>query len=493
MKYLLGIDIGTSGVKTLLIKEDGTIAGKSTKEYSLETPMASWAQQNPQDWWNAAVESIREVLRQSSIQPSEVTGIGLSGQMHGSVFLDKTGKVLRPCILWCDQRTTKQCEYITKKVGSKKLISLVSNPVLTGFTAGKILWVKENEPKIYKKISKVLLPKDYIRYKLTGVYATEVSDASGTLLLDVKKRKWSKELLDILEIPLSWMPDCYESTFISASINEEAAFLTGLKKSTPVAGGGGDQAAGAVGSGVVEPGIISVTIGTSGVVFAYSDKPKTDLQGRVHTFCHAVPDKWHVMGVMLSAGGAFQWFRNNIGTASYNILTDNTKNIPAGSEGLIFLPYLSGERTPHCDPYARGVFFGLTLKHTKEHMAKAVLEGVGFGLKDSLEILRSMKIPVKQIRVSGGGAKSMVWMQILADIFGAELVTINTTEGAAYGAALLAGVGTKVYKSIKEACEKTINVTGRITPNKKNTEIYKHHHLLFTSLYKGLKNNFKSI
>ncbi len=500
MKYLIGIDIGTTGVKTILINQKGAVVAKSIKEYPLQTPKPGWAEQNPEDWWQATVASLKEIL--TKINPADIAGIGLSGQMHGSVFLDKNNRVLRPCILWCDQRTTKQCEDITAKIGAKKLIKLVANPALTGFTAGKVLWVRDNEPALYKKIRRILLPKDYIRFRLTNTFATEVSDASGTLFLDVKNRGWSKELLKKLDIPLEWLPACSESSEITGEITGAVAKLTGLKAGMPVVGGGGDQAAQAVGTGIVKMGIISITIGTSGVVFAFSDKPLYDPRGRLHTFCHAVPGKWHVMGVMLAAGGSLQWFRNNLGQEEitlakkravdpYEILINNTKSIPPGSEGLVFLPYLCGERTPHADPDARGVFFGLTLKHTKAHLTRSVLEGVCFGLRDSLEIIKDMGILINEVRVSGGGARSKIWLQILADVINYEIITVEPAEGAAYGVALLAGVGTGVYQDIYQACRKSIKITSRLKPNPENVKIYNQRYRVFKSLYVSLKDKFK--
>ena len=503
MKYLLGIDIGTTGVKTLLINQAGAIIGRAIKEYPMQTPKPGWAEQDPTDWWQAVVGSIKEIIKSTRIPSGNIIGIGLSGQMHGSVFLDKNNKVLRPCILWCDQRTSKECDYITKKVGAKRLIGLVGNPALTGFTAGMVLWVRNNEPAIYRKIAHVLLPKDYIRFRLTNEFATEVSDASGTLFLDVKNRKWSEQLLSELDIPIEWMSRCYESIEVTGRITAEIAKLTGLKTGTPVMGGGGDQAAQAIGTGIVTPGVISVNIGTSGVVFAYSQKPQFDPAGRVHTFCHAVPGQWHVMGVMLAAGGSLCWLRNNLGQEEirqarqrkvdpYEILITDAQDIPAGSEGLIFLPYLSGERTPHCDPDARGVFFGLSLKHTKQHMTKAVLEGICFGLRDGLEIIKGMGIPVKEIRLTGGGARSKIWAQMLADILDREIVTVEPAEGSAYGAALLAGIGVGVYRNAIQACRNTLKLKGRIKPRKKNVTIYARHYETFKSLYAALRPEFKA-
>ena len=424
--------------------------------------------------------------------------------MHGLVALDKNNKVLRPSILWCDQRTVKQCDYITKKIGAERLKKLVYNPALTGFTAGKILWMRDNEPELYKKINKVLLPKDYIRFKLTGVFATEVSDASGMLLLDVKNRRWSDTLLKELKIKKTILADCLESEKISAYVNSEAAKVTGLAVKTPVGGGGGDQAASAIGCGIVESGIISVTIGTSGVVFAFSDKIKLDKPGRIHTFCHAVKGKWHTMGVMLSAGGSLKWFKDTlckeeIALAAkkkidpYDIILKGLDKIPPGSENLIFLPYLSGERSPYADPYARGVFIGLGLRHTKKHMARAVLEGITFGLRDTVEIMRSLKIPVKEIRVTGGGARSKLWLQMLADIFGQEVVTVNMTEGGALGVALLAGVGAGIYPDISKICKKLITTKKGAKPDKKNVKIYDSYYKMYKKTYLNLKDEFKEL
>ena len=492
MIYLMGIDIGTTGVKTLVLDEKGKVITSITEEYPLYTPKPNWAEQKPDHWWKATVQTIKKTLRK--VKPAKIAAIGLSGQMHGSVFLDKDYKVLRPCILWCDQRTAKECYQITKIIGEEKLIKLTCNPALTGFTAGKILWVRNNEPEVYEKIHKILLPKDYIRFCLTGQFATEVSDASGTLLFNVRNRKWSDEILNELSISKELLPECFESTIISGKISGSASKRTGLLEGTPVVGGGGDQAAQAVGSGIVKPGIISTTIGTSGVVFAFAEEVKTDPHGRVHTFCHAVPGKWHVMGVMLQAGGSLRWFRDNFYPGeSYDVLMKKAEKIPPGSEGLIFLPYLTGERTPHADPYARGVFFGLTLRHTKTHMLRAVLEGVSYGMRDSLEIIKGMRINVNQIRTSGGGAKSKSWRQIQTDINGVKTLTINATEGAAYGAAILAGAGIKVFHSVESACDEIIKVTGETKPIKQNSDIYDEYYRVYRTLYGNLKDNFKHL
>jgi xylulokinase len=423
--------------------------------------------------------------------------------MHGLVLLDERGEVLRPCIMWNDQRTGPQCEAITEAIGEQRLLELIGNPVLPGFTAPKIVWVREHEPEVYARAAHVLLPKDYVRFRLTGAYATEVSDASGTALLDVQHRRWSEEMLAALEIPPGWLPECFESPVVSAVISPGAAEETGLLPGTPVVGGGGDQAAQAVGSGIVREGVVSVTLGTSGVVFAASEQYRIEPQGRLHAFCHAVPDEWHLMGVMLSAAGSLRWYRDSLGGEEraqaavtgadpYDILVAQAATAPAGSEGLLFLPYLSGERTPHPDPDARGVFFGLTLRHGKPHMVRSVIEGVTYGLRDSLELARSMGLRVEQVRASGGGARSALWRQILADIFESEIVLTNVTEGAAFGAALLAGVGVGAFSSVEEACERTIQITSRVEPGP-DRELYADYYPIYRSLYPSLKEQFKRV
>lgn len=506
MNYLLGIDIGTSGTKTLLINasKGGEVVASSTKTYPLYTPKPLWAEQEPEDWWQGTIASIQEVLRESGIDPKQIKGIGLSGQMHGSVFLDQNNSVLRPAILWCDQRTQAECDWIMDTVGREKTVELISNPVLTGFTAGKIIWLRNNEPEIYKQVKKVLLPKDYVRLRLTGEFATEVSDASGTALFNVTKRDWAYEMLDAIGIPQDWMPKAYESPEVSGRISAEAAALTGLAEGTPIVGGGGDQAAGAVGNGVVEPGIISSTVGTSGVVFAFADKPVVDPELRVHTFCHAVPDKWHVMGVMLSAGGSLRWYRDTfadtetavakaLGKDPYDLMCNEAAKVPVGSEGLIFLPYLTGERTPYPNPHARGVFFGITLRSDRSHFVRAVLEGVAYGLRDSFGILDTMGVPISQVRASGGGARSDVWRQIQADVTGYDHVTINIDEGPALGVALLAGVGTGIYPSVAEACRSVIKVATTTKSNPAAKKNYDGFYAVYQSLYGALEPGFDTV
>lgn len=504
MAYLMGIDIGTTGAKTLLINEEGKVIATNTQEYPLHTPRPNWAEQDPNDWWEGTINSIKNVLSEVGVGGEEIKGVGLSGQMHGSVFLDRNHNVLRPCILWCDQRTAKQCNYITEKIGRERLIQLTCNPALTGFTAGKILWVRENEPQVYERTHKILLPKDYIRFKLTGEFATEVSDASGTLLFDVRKRRWSDEMLEELDIDRDFMPKCFESPVVSGKITDEVARITGLKSGTPVVGGGGDNAAAAVGSGIVRAGRVFSSLGTSGVVFAHSNQVEVDPSLRVHTFCHAVPGTWHVMGVMLAAGGSFRWFRDNLGTEEveqareegvdpYEILTRKAAEAKPGCDGLIFLPYLSGERTPHANPNAKGVFFGLSLSHRKAHLIRAVLEGVTFGMRDSLEIIKGMGIPVEEVRALGGGARSSLWRQMQADIMNEDILTINVAEGAGYGAAVLAGVGTKMYENVQEACDNLISTTSRTKPNKENVQLYEDYYRVFQQLYPPLVESFDKV
>ncbi len=505
MSIYLGIDIGTSGTKTIAVHVDGAILASATVEYPLSTPKPGWSEQDPQHWWQATVEGVQRVLKSGKFKASDVKGIGLSGQMHGSVFLDAKHEVIRPALLWNDQRTAAECTEIEEKAGGRKaLIKLVANPALTGFTAPKILWLRNNEPKNFDKTVKVLLPKDYVRFRLTGEFATEVSDASGTLLLDVQKRKWSSALLGKLDLDASLLPTVYESEEVSGHLTKEVANLLGLPVGTPVVGGGGDQAASAIGNGIVKKGVVSATMGTSGVVFAHSDEMQVDPDGRAHTFCHAVRGKWHVMGCVLSAGGSLQWYRNQLGQAEvaaagplgvdpYELITAQAAKAPVGSEGLVFLPYLTGERTPHADPDAKGAWVGLTLRHTRSHLARAVIEGATFAMRDSLEIIEGMNIPVKEIRLSGGGARSAFWRQVQADIYGQKVVTINASEGPAYGVALLAMAGTGAYGDVVEACKKTIQVVETTAPNAKAKKAYDAIFPVYQQLYRSLKQDFKTL
>ena len=504
MALLIGIDVGTSGTRALLCTEKGQIITSAVEEYPLHTPKPSWSEQDPKDWWEATQVVVSMVMEKSGIMPSEVKGIGLSGQMHGAVFLDETGDVLRRAILWNDQRTAAECEEMENTIGRERLLELACNPALTGFTAPKILWVRKNEPEIYEKTRKILLPKDYVRFRMTGEFATEVSDAAGTLLLDVPKRAWSSDILSALQIDASLLPSVHESPEVSATLSKEGAAALGLAPGTPVVGGGGDQAAGAVGNGIVTTGVISATMGTSGVVFAFSDEVLTDPQGRLHTFCHAVPGKWHVMGVVLAAGGSFQWFRNNLGDLEieqakrigcdpYEILTEVAAEAAPGCEGLFWLPYLTGERTPHADPYARACWIGLTQRHTKQELTRSVMEGATFAMRDSLQIIRELGIPINQIRLSGGGARSEFWRQLQADIYGSDVCIINTEEGPAYGAALLAAVGTGIYSSVEEACHATIRVVGTTRADPGTQAVYNLAYPVYRKLYASLKDDFRDI
>ena len=491
----LGLDVSTTGAKALLIDGTGEVVSSATTALPLSTPKPLWSEQDPHDWWDGIVASIRRALADAGATGEEVQAIGLTGQMHGLTLLDADGEVLRPAILWNDQRTGAQCDEIHARVGTSRFIQITGNRALTGFTAPKILWVREHEPEIYARAAHVLLPKDYIRYRLTGAYGTDKAGAAGTVLFDLQARDWSPEVLEALELPADWLPKTYEGPEVTSAISEEAAALTGLRAGTPVVGGGGDQAAGAVGVGAVEPGIVGLVLGTSGVVFASTGAPFVEPEGRLHAFCHSVPETWHLMGVMLSAAGSLQWFRDTLAPdLSFDELTAGAAEIPAGAEGLLFLPYLTGERTPYPDPLARAGFVGLTLRHGKAHMTRAVLEGVAFGLRDSMELMKASGLgEIRQIRVSGGGAKSALWRQILADVMGSELVTVNTTEGAAYGAALLAGVGAGAWANVPAACAAAVRVVDRVAPQAEPVEVYERMYPLYRGLYPALKATFDAV
>jgi xylulokinase len=505
MSLFLGIDIGTSGTKTLVCREDGEVLATATAEHPCYFPQPGWSEQEPEDWWTSTVESTKAALAKAGERTDQVRGIGLSGQMHGSVFLDRDNKVLRRALLWNDQRTAEQCAEIESRAGGRpQLIQLVSNPAFTGFTAPKILWVRQHEPHLYERTAKVLLPKDYIRFRLTGEFANEVSDASGTLLLNVKERKWSDELLGRLELSKSLLPACHESQEVTGKLHRSAAEALGLPVGTPVVGGGGDQAAGAVGNGIVRPGIVSATLGTSGVVFAHADAPQTHPEGRVHTMCHAVKGAWHMMGVVLSAGGSLQWFRNHFAQAEvelarqrhidpYELILAEAAQTPPGAEGLYFMPYLTGERHPYSDPNARGGWIGLTVRHGWRHLARAVVEGVTYAMRDCLEIMRDMGVAPSEARLSGGGARGAFWRQLQADIYGQRCVTINAKEGPAYGVAILAMVGTGAYASVPEACAATIRVVEEIAPCKANVARYNRLYAEYRQLYPALSSHFNRI
>lgn len=494
----LGIDLGTSSVKIVIMNETGEITGSVSKDYEVNYPKAGWAEQSPEDWWKATKDGIRDLLIQTNIEGTTVKGIGFSGQMHGLVILDKEGNVLRPAILWCDQRTQEECDYLNLGIGQDKISQYTGNMALTGFTAPKLLWVRKHEREIFDNIEHVLLPKDFIRYKLTGVFATDVSDASGMLMLDVKERKWSKEMLEILGLNEEVLPQVYESWEVTGRLTKEVAEYTGLSEETLVVGGAGDQAAGAVGTGIVESGILSVALGTSGVVFACSNKYEVDEANRLHSFCHS-NGKWHQMGVMLSAASCLKWWALDINKDiqaegdAFDYLLEEAGKAPVGSNGVIFLPYLMGERTPYSDPNAKGVFFGLNITSSRADMTRAVLEGVCFGLRDSLEILKSLNVSVEAVRVSGGGAKSPLWRQILADVFGVKVEVISSKEGPAYGAAILAAVGCGLFETVDEACEKLIKVTASVNPIPENVEKYNKVYSVYNGLYPILKESFEKI
>jgi len=506
MEYTLGIDLGTTGVKVLLVSEKGEVVASGKGEYPLLMPRPNWAEQDVADWWNATVTAVRSCLAQACATTGKevkVAAVGLSGQMHGSVFIGNKGEVLRPAILWNDQRTAEQCRQITDIVGAEKLVELTSNRALAGFTAPKILWLKQNEPGYYAKVSKILLPKDYLRYKLTGAFATEVSDASGTLLFNVRERKWSAEMLDALEITGGWLPDCFESTVISSRVSASAAKLTGLAEGTPIVGGGGDQAAGAVGNGIVNTGVASCVLGTSGVVFWHCDTPAYDPQARLHSFCHAVPGKWHMMGVTLAAGGSLRWFRDNLcqdikmdaekkGIDPYETITGMAQRVSVGAEGLLFLPYLAGERTPYADADARGAFLGLSLRHTREHMARSVMEGITMSLKDCLELGKQSGVPASRIYLSGGGARSAFWQQMAADIFEIEVARVGIDEGPAYGAALLAAAGVGIHDSVQAACAACVRVKDAAKPASAEVDRYRRLYGIYSALYPALAGFFDS-
>ncbi len=505
MSVTLGIDIGTSGTKTLAIDDRGTVLASASAEYPCSHPNPGWSEQDPELWWDATIKTVQSVLAAATFAPADVKGIGLSGQMHGSVFLDQAGAVIRPALLWNDQRTAVECREIEARAGGREaLMKMVANPALTGFTAPKLLWVRRVEPASWDRVRQVLLPKDYVRYRLTGAFATEVSDASGTLLLDVVNRRWSRELLGKLEIDPSLLPPCYESPEVSSVVSETGFKATGVPKGTPVVGGGGDQPAGAVGNGIVRQGVVSATIGTSGVVFAHADQPGFDPLGRLQRGCHAVPGAWHLMGVVLSAGGSFRWFRNELGKAEvargkeqgidpYYVLTAEAALAGPGAEGLFFLPYLTGERTPHFDPDAKGGWIGLTIRHGRPHLIRALLEGVTFAMRDSLELIREMGVGINQIRLSGGGARNALWRQIQADIYGGEVHTLNSNEGPAFGVALLAQVGTGAFRSVPEACDATIRTVESTTVDPKVKAFYDKSYVVYQKLYRDLRESFRSI
>lgn len=478
MSVLVGLDVGTGGARAVAVDESGEVVAEASSEYPLNTPRPGWTEQDPADWWEGAKEALGKVAAEAG----EMVGIGLTGQMHGSVFLDGSDRVIRPALLWNDQRTQAQCDEITSAVGEERLISIAGNPALTGFQAPKIVWLREEEPENYGRISRVLLPKDYVRLRLTGEYATDASDAAGTLLLDVRARDWSAEILDALEIPRYWMPEVYEGPENTGALREDVAAELGLPPGIPVAAGGGDNAAAAVGTGIVGPGLVNSSVGTSGVLFAHASEFNPDPSGRLHAFCHAVPGAYHLMGVTLSAGGSLSWWRETLG-GDYDELVEAGSGVQPGSEGLIFLPYLSGERTPHLDPGARGAFFGLTARHGEAHMTRAVMEGVIFSLRDSLEIMRTLGVPIEDVRATGGGARSGLWRQLQADIYATPIRRTVADEGPAYGAALLAGVASGVYSDVDEASSVVELREETTEPDQERAKIYEDYYEVYRSLY----------
>ena len=493
---LLGIDIGTTGVKVILLEEGGSIAANVTEEYETSTPGPLWSEQNTADWWNATCVAVQKALQSSGKNNSDIKGVSASGQMVGLVLLDRGGQPLRPCIMWNDQRSVKEAKDLTAQIGLETILAETSNPMFASFVAPKLEWVRRNESEVYDKVRHVLLPKDYITYMLTGNFATEVSDASGTCLLNIERRAWSDAMIANLGISREWLPDCVESDQIVGEVTPEAAAATGLAPGTPVVAGAGDQPAQSLGCGIVKPGLCSVTVGTSGVVFAQADRHIRHPEGLLHAFCHSVRGQWYAMGVMLSAGGSFQWLRDTLGAVgpiSFDQLTRLAEDVSPGSDGLIFLPYLSGERMPYDDPLARGGWIGLTQRHSLAHLVRAVMEGITFGLYDLLQIMRGLDMDIQSIYASGGAAESRLWRQMMADIFNARVITTNATQGAAFGAAMLAGIGTGVFKDATEAAEATIVVTGSTDPNQQSHEAYARAFDLYRSLYPRLKDSFQEM
>lgn len=504
MELLLGIDLGTSGTKTVLFDSEGRRLASHTVEYPLYQPKNGWAEQNPEDWWRAVQETVRTVLAKSGAKPEDIRGIGIAGQMHGLVMLDSQGQVLRKAILWCDGRTQAQCDEITQTVGREKLLSITANPALTGFTAGKILWVREHEPENYEKCRHILLPKDYIRYKLTGEFATEVSDASGMNLLDVSQRQWSGEILSLLGIDRSLLGEMYESCQVTGKVTKAAAEATGLTEGTVVVGGAGDNAAAAIGTGVVEEGKAFTTLGTSGVIFAHAGQVTIDPQGRVHTFCSAVPSAWTVMSCTLSAGLSLQWFRNQfcpaeretaaaLGVDPYELMTAEAEKSPIGANRLIYLPYLMGERSPLLDSDARGVFFGLSAIHTRGDLVRAVLEGVAYSQRQCLDVFREMGVDVSDMAICGGGGRSPLWRQMLSDLYGCPVKTIASEQGPALGVAILAGVGAGVYDTVAQGCAAAVRTGENSTPDSGRSAAYEPYYNLYRSLYPALREQFRTL
>ena len=494
----IGIDVGTGGTRALLVDAAGAVRGAAIHEHvPFASPQPGWAEQDPADWWQAATQAIRKLLAETETAPEEIAAVGLSGQMHGAVLLDAQDRVLRPALIWCDQRTAAEAAWLTETLGTERLIALTSNPALTNFTLTKLLWVRTHEPEIWRQFRSFLLPKDYVRLRLTGERAMDVADASGTLLLDVAHRRWSSEMLAAVEMPASIVPRLYECQEIAGAVTTEAAAATGLRAGTPVVAGAGDQAAGALGMGIVRPGDVSATIGTSGVVFAATDQPFLDPRGRLHTFCHVVPGRWHVMGVTQAAGLSLRWFRDTFADVAdpeiYARLGEAAAVVPAGADGLLWAPYLMGERTPHLDPEARGALAGLTAAHRRAAIIRAIMEGVAFSLKDTLTIFAEIGVPAGAIRLGGGGARSPLWRQIQADVYGQPVEMVAAEEGAAYGAALLAGVGAGAWPSADRACDAVVQVANRISPNRDDSAKLQEIYALYRKLYPALQPVFHGL
>jgi xylulokinase len=491
----LGIDVGTGGTRALVIDDTGRVIASATEEHqAFASPQTGWAEQDPDDWWRAGRGAIRAALEGGRLSGDSIDCVGFSGQMHGAVLLDEQGRVVRPALIWCDVRTEKQCRELTAQIGAERLIRLTCNPALANFTLTKCLWVRENEPENWKRVRSLMLPKDYVRLQLTGERATDMADASGTLLLDVAHRRWSNEMLDLTEIDASVLPNLYESPEVCGRISAAGAAATGLRIGTPVVAGAGDQAAGSTGIGVVSPGAVSATIGTSGVVLAATDAPSLDPGGRLHTFCHAVPGRWLVMGVTQAAGLSLRWFRDQFGITvdgkieSYDALMSEAAKAAAGSDGLLWAPYLMGERTPYLDPKARGMLVGLTASHTRAHVIRAILEGVAFSLRDTFTLFQGIDVPVHTIRLGGGGARSPLWRQIQADTYRQRVETVEAEEGAAYGAAILAGVGAKAWPSVDSACKAVVRVAGSVSPNSKDAETMQKSYAAYRRIYPAMQS-----
>ncbi len=494
---VLGIDVGTSGSRAIVVGDDGTLLSSATREHApFRSPGPAWAEQDPEDWWRASRDATRAAIAESGLAASSIVAVGLSGQMHGAVLLDEKHRVVRPAIIWCDQRSAAECDWLTKTIGASRLLELTCNPALPNFTLTKLLWVREHEPENWARVRRVLLPKDYVRFRLSGEFAIDVADASGTLMLDVAHRRWSADVLDAVGIQQAVLPAVYESPDVCARVSRSAADATGIVEGTPIVAGAGDQAAGAVGVGITRPGAVSATIGTSGVVFAATDRPALDPQGRLHTFCHAVPGRWHLMGVTQAAGLSLRWLRDVFDSAqtgafdarlTYDQMTAEAAQVPAGSDGVMWAPYLMGERTPHLDPDVRGALVGLSASHTRGHVVRAVLEGVAFSLRDTFSIFDELRVPLERIRLGGGGARSAVWRDIQAAVYGREVETVVAEEGAAYGAALLAGVGAKIWSTVDEACEAVVRVAGVTRPNRADVDVMNERYAMYRALYPALR------